>query len=420
MKKRILLITNGFPYGESERSFLGEEVRQIIQNFDLFVMAPENTDELLYPVEGISGISRYHGIGSFRENAGLSTVASMLQPFVLKEAFRYAKRNNFANAVTDVKEMLYYQCNVWELARQIVELVKKEQIDIVYTYWCTACTMAALEVKKRFPKLKVITRFHGYDLYQERRQDGWQPFRKKLTEEADGLIFTCETGRDYYVSHWGTGSPDKTKVAYMGSKGLDVGETAYGDTLKLVSCSNMIPLKRIELIIDGLARLPETVKVKWNHFGEGTERQKLEQRAKEKLKENIQWTFQGYVPNDMLAQCYREVGMDVFITTSSTEGMPVSLMEAFSAGVPVIATDVGGIPEMVLDGKTGYLLPRDLGAEEVAGAIMNYYNLSREQRREMSDAARELWQKQFDVQKNAEAFVSYLRHLVELPERAES
>lgn len=411
MKKRILLITNGFPFGETERSFLSEEVRQIMQNFDLYVMAPENKDELLYPVDGICGIVRYHGMKSFREGGSFGAVVSMLQPAALAEAFRYAKRNKFANALGDVKEMLHYRYQIWGLEQQIFELVKKERIDVVYTYWCTGCTLAALEVKKRIPGLKVITRFHGYDLYQERRADGWQPFRKVLTEKADGLIFTCETGRDYYVSHWGKGPGDKICVNYLGSKSMDAGQMPCTDVLHLVSCSNVIPLKRIELIIDGLALLPENVKVIWNHFGEGTERQTLEQRAKDKLGENIQWTFHGFVPNEELSARYRQAGVDVFITTSSTEGMPVSLMESFSAGIPVIGTAVGGIPEMVLDGKTGYLLPQNPTAEEVAHALMRYYNLSCQRRKEMADAAREIWQQKFDTVRNARDFVEYLMSL---------
>ena len=70
MKKRVLLVTNGFPFGESERSFLSEEVKQLAEQFDLLVLAPQNDDALLYPVEGIKRIERYR-FTSFRQSREL-------------------------------------------------------------------------------------------------------------------------------------------------------------------------------------------------------------------------------------------------------------------------------------------------------------------------------------------------------------
>ena len=59
MKKRLLLITNGFPFGQSERSFLTEEAKELAESFDLLILALENRDELLYSIDGIQRIERY-------------------------------------------------------------------------------------------------------------------------------------------------------------------------------------------------------------------------------------------------------------------------------------------------------------------------------------------------------------------------
>ena len=109
------------------------------------------------------------------------------------------------------------------------------------------------------------------------------------------------------------------------------------EALRIISCSNMIPLKRIDLIIEGLSQLPNTLQVQWHHFGTGVSQEELENLAKEKLQKNVQWVFHGFVPNGQLAEEYRKIRPNLFITTSSTEGgAPVSIQEAFSMGIPAI------------------------------------------------------------------------------------
>ena len=66
----------------------------------------------------------------------------------------------------------------------------------------------------------------------------------------------------------------------------------------------------------------------------------------------------GHYPNEELLRYYGSNHVDLFINTSSTEGVPVSIMEAQSFGIPVIATDTGGVKEVVTEG-TGSLLPVD-------------------------------------------------------------
>ena len=116
----------------------------------------------------------------------------------------------------------------------------------------------------------------------------------------------------------------------------------------------------MEQIIEGLALLPETLRVSWDIFGDGTEREKLEALAAEKLggRGNITWNFHGFVPNAALAEEYRKLAPQLFLTTTSTEGgAPVSIQEAFSMGIPAIGTAVGGVPELIREGETGFLLP---------------------------------------------------------------
>ena len=414
MKKRLLLVTHGYPFGESERGFLGEEAKVLASRFDLVVMALDNSDPLIYPADGIMHIERYR-YSSFRKTKQLRALPRVFSPLSFKEAWAMAKNDGFRNPVGDLRHILYYRFNVWEMEQQIERLVRAYKIDIVYTYWCNECTVAAVSLKKKFPHLKVVTRFHGMDLYQERLGDNWQPFRKYIARYADGLCFACSFGRDYFRAHWGSRYADKMHIWYLGS--ADRGAPVRPETgpLRIVSCSNVIPLKRIDLIVDGLSRLPETVQLHWHHFGDGISRKELEMLAEEKFRNrsHIRWTFHGFVPNAQLTEAYREIAPQLFITTSSTEGgAPVSIQEAFSMGIPAIGTQVGGIPDLIADGKTGFLLPAQPTPEDVARAVMKYTAMPDAQKENMASEARELWKQKFDAQANARHFAAYLQNLI--------
>ncbi|WP_243669706.1 glycosyltransferase [Methanoculleus chikugoensis] len=84
---------------------------------------------------------------------------------------------------------------------------------------------------------------------------------------------------------------------------------------------------------------------------------------------NVSHRFTGYLDNAAVLEHYRQSPIDVFINVSESEGIPVSIMEAESCGIPVIATAVGGIPEIVSD-ATGILLPEHPAPRDIAKAVV--------------------------------------------------
>ncbi len=88
------------------------------------------------------------------------------------------------------------------------------------------------------------------------------------------------------------------------------------------------------------------------HFGDGPLRAELEQRV-ERLGLGGRFVFAGFRTD--LHRVYRH--LDLFVLPSYTEGLPVVVLEAFASGVPVVATAVGGTPEVVADGENGRLVP---------------------------------------------------------------
>ncbi len=108
--------------------------------------------------------------------------------------------------------------------------------------------------------------------------------------------------------------------------------------------------------------------IHWYHFGTGELRQKLEAQAKA-LPDHVEYTFMGYQANEDVQKFYADHYIDAFINVSQSEGIPVSVMEAESYGIPIIATDVGGTSEIVHDRRNGVLLDVNFTDKDLIDAI---------------------------------------------------
>lgn len=407
--KNLLLVTQGFPYGETERGFLPTEYDALSRHFHLTVLSFGTQDPLLYPVaEGVDH-RRYDWGGSLKP-AGLLYQLGRRE---VRQELKKALGDSLSLFPRRAGRILAYSYRAQQVTELLRRLIIDKQIDIVYTYWCVQITIAALRLKKEFPHLKVVTRFHGMDLYPEQTAENWEPLMPYVAENADHLLFVSQLGRQFFLDNWGRQWAEKATVSYIGCRSLPVVESVSDEPLVLVSCSSLIPIKRVERIVDGLAALPQEVPVHWHHFGNGELEETVAAQAARCLENKgaIRYTFHGYVQNAQLPEIYRQVGAQLFITTSSTEGLPVSMMEAYAMGIPVVATAVGGIPEMVQDGENGFLLSADPTAEDVAQAILCYTALPAQDKAAMSRCALASWQEHFDAAANAEKLMTFLAQL---------
>lgn len=142
---------------------------------------------------------------------------------------------------------------------------------------------------------------------------------------------------------------------------VDVSVFRQGNKLdrqqRLVTVANLIPLKGIDILIRALCNGPT---VKLVVIGDGPEREKLEKLSKElELEEHI--TFTGFISQDKVAEYLQS--SSIFVLPSLSEGVPRSILEAMACGMFVIATRVGGIPDVITDEKNGLLVqPNDVNA----------------------------------------------------------
>lgn len=402
--KKILLITNGFPYGVSEQSFIQAEFDTLAKSFDITVFS-EGTEPLLVQ-------KGYENIKTIRfedRTTGKMIGKAVSRKDTIMDMADAVKGVNPGLAYRRIREITGYSARACFIEPALRKAIMKVDPDIIYSFWCTPATLAALRLKKEFPSIKVVSRFHGFDLYNERRPSNRQPFKRIMAKDLDSLFFACECGRDYFEKEWGR----KGSVHYLGTRRKNT-LTENPDSFVIASCSNLIPLKRVELIIAALGELPDGLKVRWYHYGDGSCRKELEKQAADILgsRPNIDYYFKGFVDNEKLIEAYSVIKPWIFITTSSTEGgAPVSMQEALSLGIPCVGTDVGGIPEIIKDNYNGFLLEATPDSRAIGAALENFYSLSEEQRLSFRKHAYETWENKFDAIRNAASFSQELLNI---------
>jgi len=103
---------------------------------------------------------------------------------------------------------------------------------------------------------------------------------------------------------------------------------------------------------------------------------------------------------------------DAYVSSSSWKGMPTVLLEASASGLPIVATDVGGNREVVVDGVTGFLVP-PRNPEALAEAMLRMMNLPEEKRREMGRAARKHVEENFSLDHVVDLWEALYKELLE-------
>lgn len=252
------------------------------------------------------------------------------------------------------------------VAQWISKNVKAE--DVLYTYWFERLTYgAALYKSASNAGNLLISRAHGYDLYEHLRPHKFIPFRKFTLQNLDKLFLISNVGLAYIRSKYQ--NSNALYLSRLGVSSQPTRATKGAQKITIVSCSSVIPIKRLDLIFDSLDKYAKLVEeaVEWVHFGEGKQFDWLVKKTTQ-ARPNLEIKLKGHTHNSKILKYYQDNWVDLFINLSDSEGVPVSIMEAISFGIPVIARDVGGNREIVNE-HTGSLVPSSFTAAEIASEI---------------------------------------------------
>lgn len=376
----LILITQSYPYLKAgEQTFLNQELPFLIKSFGRIFIIPKEVggEKVDFKSDKVTVVEEY-----------ARTKPTLNRKMILGEIAFY-KRNIWQILVQEIiwtpgilinaKKALVmlssiYQSN--EFYWFIKKFIKENNINILksrfYTYWFQETTTGLALLKIEDPNITIITRVHNIDLYKERHPFDYIPFRKTIIKTINGIFPCMDAGTKYLRKNYKcTNSVLKTSYLGVDDHGF-INQPSDDNIFRILSCSSIIQIKRLNLIVEAIKELikirPKT-KIEWIHFGDGILKNEILSLTDTIEDEYVNIIFMGHVSIAQIIAHYKNHPVDVFINVSSFEGQPVSIKEAISVGIPIIATDVGGNSEIVTK-NNGILLTSNPVPSEIAETII--------------------------------------------------
>lgn len=400
--KYLILIDKKFPYKSGE-PFLENEINEIPSEFEQVI---------IFPIDIAKNEQQTRKINRKK----VKTIPVNLLKYkvrkirygmvsIIKALFRNQSKLSFAqNFEQKVDEVMSK-----EIGNKIIRKLQdyhfsNEDEVVIYSYWLHTTASIAIRVKKYLNsigcKTIAVSRAHRFDIYEEERKNSFLPSRFSIFSGLDSVYSISEDGKNYLQTHY-PNFAEKFNVSKLGT--YDHGTNQFTkEKFHILSVSRLTPVKRVNLIIEALS-FWDNKNVVWTHIGDGPEEVRLKKLAEKKLT-NVDVRFLGYRTNKEVYSYYKTNPVDLFVNVSASEGIPVSIMEAISFGVPVCATNVGGNSEIAISGQTGYLLPYDFEVKGFVNILIGMYNQEHNSKNYLRETARSFWQNNYFAKKNYPEF----------------
>jgi N-acetyl-alpha-D-glucosaminyl L-malate synthase BshA len=266
---------------------------------------------------------------------------------------------------------------VLSLASKIVAVSRDEHLDVVHAHYAiphaTAACLARQVLASKYPAHvpRVITTLHGTDITLLGNDPSYSEIVTFGIEQSDGVTavsrsLAADTRRELGVTCDIRVIPNFVDTnVYRRRGGDDVRRRLSPDGRPIVMhVSNFRPVKRLQTVVDVFARVRQATAARLVLVGDGPEAPGAARRVRERgLQNDVEFVGE----QDFLVPLLSAA--DVFLLPSSQESFGLAALEAMACGVPVVASRIGGIPEVVQDETTGFLHdPDDL--EQTAGSVI--------------------------------------------------
>jgi len=310
------------------------------------------------------------------------------------------------------------QCLTKLIIRQYIVLKDKtkgvKSIMAFYNYWFDTSSYVTALLKRNKKVYFNFTRAHGFDLYESRRIENYMPLKRQFKYDFDKIFPISTHGLNYLADQYLI-PYNNLLVSRLGVKMPDHFSKPNGQNyLKILSLSFCVEVKRIDKIIDALSlaskKIYPDMQIVWTHIGSGSLKPDLEKRANELLGglDHLGFSFLGHIENHRVIEYLKSERIDVLINTSESEGIPVSIMEAMSFGIPAIAPAIGGIPE-IINNNNGILLSECPSIEEISNAILQFDHYKKTSTRRL---AVETISEYYNASKNYAQFICSIQQLI--------
>ncbi len=285
--------------------------------------------------------------------------------FLLKQPLKYfyllafLLSRKYNNKIKDRKRTFYHFLEGVILAKLILQ---EGNIEHLHAHYIShPCTLAF--VVSSFTDIPFSATAHAHDIWLDKL------FIKEKIERAKFIITCSEYGRKRIIDDNNIRETDKIYTIYHGIDTLAFKQKQQlnkKDKFTILNVGSLLEVKdQRNLILACKILKEEGYDFQCNIVGDGPLYARLKELIHEcELTEEVQ--LAGRVFQENIKNHYQEA--DIFVLTSNSENLPNVLLESMAMGVPVIATQIGGIPELIINRETGLLISAN-NVEEIANAI---------------------------------------------------
>jgi N-acetyl-alpha-D-glucosaminyl L-malate synthase BshA len=310
-----------------------------------------------YPTYGGSGVVATELGKGLADRGHQVHFISYREPFRL-DAFH---PNIFYHEVNVVNYALFeHSPYLLSLAGKLVDVVKFSDLDLIHAHYAiphaSSAIMARQILERKGRYTPIVTTLHGTDVGLIGKDPLMEPLVTFAIDESDGVTAVSAALRQETYDTFDTHKsidviPNFVDTSRFQRRKKDHFRKAIApnDEFILVHASNFRRLKRVDNVIRIFDRILQTKPAKLLLLGDGPERQKAEQQCRELgICDHIRFLGKQEAVEEIFSIA------DLFIMPSESESFGLAALEAMACGVPVISSNVGGLPEVVIDGITGF------------------------------------------------------------------
>jgi N-acetyl-alpha-D-glucosaminyl L-malate synthase BshA len=304
------------------------------------------------------------------------------------------------------------------LASKMIEVARSEKLDLFHLHYAIPHAASAYLARQALgaSSPKMVTTLHGTDVSLVGSDSRFQPLTQLVVSHSDAI--TAPSRWLAAAAHQELGLPSDVTIDVIPNfvdaeqfRPLDVeggSATPPGHPARprvLTHVSNFRPVKRVEDVVRIFASVRAEIPSRLDLVGDGPERERIEALVTSLgLRDHVRFLGER---GDLIATLQQS---DVFLLPSQTESFGLAALEAMACGVPVVASDVGGVSEVVADGETGFLA----AAGDVASMARHARRLLTDEdlRRRMSRAARHLAEAKFRLAPAVERYEAVYRRVL--------
>ena len=257
--------------------------------------------------------------------------------------------------------LFHYQPYELALSSKLVDMVKLHKIEILHVHYAIPHAYAAYMAKKMLQEeglyVPIVTTLHGTDITLVGNHPFYKPAVTFSINKSDAVTTVSQSLKDDTLRLF-----DIKKEIFVVPNFIDLDKYGTGftdcqrgmmakDNEKIIThISNLRPVKRVQDVISVFYNIQKVMPAKLMFVGEGPEREKVERRCQQ-LNIMDKVVFLGRSNEIDKILCFS----DLFLLPSETESFGLAALEAMASRVPVISSNTGGIPEVNIQGVSGFL-----------------------------------------------------------------